>query len=141
MRYAGQSFTLGIPWTPRTPGFAPLRQAFDARHEETFGYANRSNEAEIVNIRLVSIGEVDKPRLDYSFDAPRVPKGERRKVWFGGWQDTMIFRRRDLPSGYEFAGPAIVEEDGGTTVVPPGWTVRTEDGGAMIATANSLDVD
>jgi N-methylhydantoinase A len=141
MRYAGQSFTLGIPWSPGTLEFAPLRKAFDARHEETFGYADRSNEVEIVNIRLVSIGEIDKPRLDYSFDAPRAPEGELRKVWFGGWQDTMIFRRRDLPSGYEFAGPAVVEEDGGTTVVPPGWTVRTDDGGTMVGTANSLDVD
>ena len=52
----------------------------------------------------------------------------------------MIFRRRDLPSGYEFAGPAIVEEEGGTTVVPPGWNVHIDQGGAMIGTANASDV-
>ena len=140
MRYAGQSYTLGIPWSPGTPGFAPLRAAFDARHEETFGYIDKSNDAEIVNIRLVSIGEVDKPTLDYSSGAYGAPDSERREVWFGGWRDAMIFRRRDLPSGHEFAGPAIVEEEGGTTVVPPGWTVRTDEGGAMIGTANASDV-
>ena len=137
MRYAGQSFTLGIPWSPGTPGFAQPRAAFDRRHEETFGYADRSNEAEIVNIRLVSIGEVDKPRLDHRVEAKRAPNGEHRKVWFGGWQDTAIFHRRDLPIGFVFDGPAIVEEEGGTTIVPPGWTVRTDDGGAMIGMAKS----
>ncbi len=139
MRYAGQSFTLGIPWSLGMAGFTSLRAAFDLRHEETFGYADRSNEAEIVNIRLVSIGEVDKPRLDYRVEARRAPNCEDRKVWFGGWQDTAIFHRRDLPAGFVFNGPAIVEEEGGTTIVPPGWTVRTDQGGAMIGTANASD--
>ena len=141
MRYAGQSFTLGIPWSPGTPGFASLRPAFDARHEETFGYADRSNEAEIVNLRLVSIGEVDKPRLDFSSEARRDPVCERRQVWFGGWHDATVFHRRNLPAGFALRGPAIVEEEGGTTVVPPGWTVRTDDGGAMIGSANPPGVD
>jgi N-methylhydantoinase A len=139
MRYAGQSFTLGIPWSGETPGFAALRAAFDLRHEETFGYADRSNEAEIVNIRLVSIGEIDKPKLDYRVEARCAPDGELRKVWFGGWQDTRIFRRHDLPPGFVFAGPAIVEEEGGTTIVPPGWRIRTDEGGAMIGAAKSPD--
>jgi N-methylhydantoinase A len=139
MRYAGQSFTLGIPWSPGAPDFAPLRRAFDSRHEETFGYADRTNEAEIVNLRLVSIGEVDKPRLDFSSEARRAPQSGRRKIWFGGWQDATILHRRDVPAGFVFRGPAIVEEEGGTTVVPPGWTVRTDDGGAMIGTADSPD--
>lgn len=140
MRYAGQSFTLAIPWSPGAPGFAPVRAAFDARHEETFGYADRSNEAEIVNIRLVSVGMVDKPKLEFRSDA-RIPSGgQRRKVWFGGWQDTAIFHRSDLPAGFAFIGPAIVEEEGGTTIVPPGWTVRTDDSGALIGTINAQDV-
>jgi N-methylhydantoinase A len=141
MRYAGQSFTLGIPWSPEKPEFAPLRGAFDARHEETFGYADPSNEAEIVNIRLVSIGEVDKPKLDYSSEVSRAPASEHRKVWFRGWQDAMIYRREELPHSFEFAGPAIIEEEGGTTVVPPGWIVRIDEGGAMIGAAISQNVD
>lgn len=132
MRYAGQSFTLGIPWSPGSPDLAPVRAAFDARHEETFGYADRSNECEIVNIRLVSIGEVDKPRLDFRSEARGEPSCERRKIWFNGWHETAIYHRHDLPAGFVFKGPAIVEEEGGTTIVPPGWTVCTDDGGGMI---------
>ncbi len=132
MRYAGQSFTLPVAWHPSDPDFIALRQAFDAVHEETFGYADRTNEAEIVNIRLVSIGEVDKPALNFAPDAQTVPTPRRRKVWFGGWTDTVIYDRADLPVGYVFSGPAIIEEAGGTSIVPPGWTVRVHESGAMI---------
>ena len=140
MRYAGQSFTLGIPWAPGAASFAPVRAVFDARHEETFGYADRSNESEIVNIRLVSIGEVEKPRLDFRSEARGAPACATRKIWFGGWRDTSIFHRRDLPAGFSITGPAIVEEEGGTTIVPPGWTVRTDMDGAMIGTFDEPSV-
>jgi N-methylhydantoinase A len=132
MRYAGQSFTLPIAWSPAEKGFGPLRQAFDARHEETFGYADRTNEAEIVNIRLVSIGEVAKPALAFRSQAQVTPTGERRAVWFASWYETTVYARADLPTGYRFAGPAIVEETGGTTIVPPGWTVQVHDSGALV---------
>ncbi|HWV81799.1 MAG TPA: hydantoinase/oxoprolinase family protein [Hyphomicrobiaceae bacterium] len=132
MRYRGQSFTLPIVWRPTDPDFTALRQDFDAAHEETFGYADRTNEAEIVNIRLVSSGEVDKPALNFAPDADDAPTPCVRKVWFGGWVDTAIYDRADLPAGYVFSGPAIIEEAGGTSIVPPGWTVRVHDTGAMI---------
>jgi N-methylhydantoinase A len=133
MRYAGQSFTLPVVWRPVDPDFTALRHAFDAAHEETFGYADRTNEAEIVNIRLVSIGEVDKPALNFAPDAQSAPKPRSRSVWFGSWTDTAIYERADLPIGYVFSGPAIIEEAGGTSIVPPGWTVCVHESGTMIA--------
>jgi len=134
MRYAGQSFTLPIPWRPDAPDFTALRERFDAAHEETFGYADRTNEAEIVNIRLVSIGEVDKPALSFAPATREASAPHLRSVWFGGWTDTAIHDRADLPSGMTFAAPAIVEEAGGTTIVPPGWTVHVHESGALICT-------
>ena len=132
MRYAGQSFTLPVAWRPTDPDFTALRHAFDAAHEEAFGYADRTNEAEIVNIRLVSIGEVDKPALNFAPEAQGVPQPRSRRVWFGDWTDTAIYDRADLPVGWMFSGPAIIEEAGGTSIVPPGWTVRVHESGAMI---------
>ena len=132
MRYAGQSFTLPIAWRPSDPDLTSLRRAFDAAHEETFGYADRGNEAEIVNIRLVSIGEVDKPALSFVPDAKAAPVPRHRKVWFGGWADTAVHDRSDLPVGWVLSGPAIIEEAGGTSIVPPGWTVRVHESGAMV---------
>jgi len=47
---------------------------------------------------------------------------ERRPVWFGGQaHDCPVWDRDRLPEGAQVRGPAIVEEFGATTVVPPGW--------------------
>ncbi len=133
LRYAGQSFTLPIPWHPHDPDLAPLRRAFDARHEETFGYADPDNDAEIVNLRLVSTGQVDKPALDLAPRGDGDPLVETRRVWFdGSWVDTPVLDRERLTPGSAFKGPAIVEEAGGTAVVPPGWQVRAHDSGALL---------
>ncbi len=132
VRYVGQSFTLPIRWNPEDADWTPLRSAFDARHEETFGYADPANDIEIVNVRLVSIGEVEKPEVDFMPAGGGDPLIERRQVWFGAWIETPIIDRERLAAGWRVVGPAIVEEAGGTTVAPPGWTVEVDASGALM---------
>ncbi len=132
MRYAGQSFTLAIPWVPGEADFGPLRGAFDVRHEETFGYADIENDAEIVNVRLVSFGLVDKPAVDFRSEALGDPDAETRPVWFGGWVDTAIYDRTRMPVGFTCAGPAIIEEAGGTSIVPPDWEIEVHGSGSLL---------
>ena len=44
-----------------------------------------------------------------------------RSVWFeGGWRDTSIWSRLDLPAGATIEGPAILEQSDATTVIEPG---------------------
>ena len=131
VRYVGQSFTLPIRWNPEDADWTPLRSAFDARHEETFGYADPANDIEIVNVRLVSIGEVEKPEVNFMPAGGGDPLIERRQVWFGAWIETPIIDRERLAAGWRVVGPAIVEEAGGTTVAPPGWTVEVDASGAL----------
>ncbi|MCG8548205.1 MAG: hydantoinase/oxoprolinase family protein [Alphaproteobacteria bacterium] len=131
MRYVGQSFTLAIPWDASDADWAPLRRAFDARHRETFGYDDPQNDAEIVNIRLVSTGVVDKPNLRFETESAEDALLETRRVWFDGWRDCAVYTRPAMAVGFEFDGPAIVEEPGGTTVVPPGWSVSLHASGVL----------
>ena len=132
VRYVGQSFTLPIRWNPDDADWTPLRAAFDMRHEETFGYADSANDIEIVNVRLVSIGEVDKPVVDFTPTGGGEPVIERRQAWFGEWRETPVLDRERLPVGWRIEGPAIVEEAGGTTVAPPGWTIEVDASGALM---------
>ena len=135
VRHVGQSFTLPIPWSLEDEDWAPLRAAFDARHEETFGYADPGNDIEIVNVRLVSVAEVYKPALDFAARGPaRDPVVERRPVWFGEWRETAVIDRESLPAGSRIQGPAILEEPGGTTVAPPDWTIEVDPTGALMCT-------
>jgi N-methylhydantoinase A len=135
IRYVGQSFTLPIPWSPGDADWKPVREAFDARHRDTFGYAAADNDVEIVNVRLVSLGLVDKPDLKFNSEGAGDALPERRRVWFSGWIECPVYQRDARRAGYAFEGPAIVEEAGATSVLPPGWSAQVHEGGALICTA------
>ena len=58
---------------------------------------------------------------------------ESQSVFFGGWLfDTPVLERGRLPAGASHVGPAIVEEEGATTVVPPEWRFRVLDSGDLL---------
>ena len=123
MRYVGQSWDLIVPLPDRIDDVDVLADRFRDVHEHRFGYAMEGG-AEIVSFRVSVTGTVDKPDLPDWPDggtAEDAIRGER-KVRFSG--DTLavgVFDRAVLPRGAEIAGPAIIEEMGAVTVVPPGW--------------------
>ena len=58
--------------------------------------------------------------------APRTRYDETR--------ETPVFDRARLPAGAQFLGPAVVEEAGATTIVPPGWSAAVLEYGEMLLT-------
>jgi N-methylhydantoinase A len=132
MRYVGQSFTLSIPCDPLSTSWDALREAFHDRHEQTFGRADRHSEVEQVNIRLFSLGLIDKPALNFAPTEGGDPVIETRQVWFGDdWTDCPVMDRTKMGAGESFQGPMIIEEAGGTSVVPPGWMVNVHASGSL----------
>ena len=132
MRYVGQSFTLSIPCDPLSTSWEALREAFHDRHEQTFGRADRHSEVELVNIRLFSLGLIDKPALNFAPSEAGDPVIETRQVWFGDdWTDCPVMDRTKMGAGESFQGPMIIEEAGGTSVVPPGWIVNVHESGSL----------
>ena len=51
--------------------------------------------------------------------------------------ETRVVSRDALVPGDRLRGPAIVEQDDTTTLVPPGWSAASGDGGVMILTPDS----
>jgi N-methylhydantoinase A len=100
-----------------------------------YGHADPTATIELVNARLSAYGVVTKPAA-----APH-PGGqgglaaaviERRPVRFEDTaHDCPVWERDRLPAGAELRGPAIVEEFGATTVVPPGWRGRVDPHGNL----------
>ena len=132
MRYVGQSFTLMIPCDPAATEWNTLSETFHDRHERAFGRADRHNETELVAIRLVSLGKIDKPTLGFAVEDGVVPLIEIRPVWFGDeWTECPVLNRAGMKAGERYEGPAIVEEAGGTSVVPPDWNLRVHESGSF----------
>ncbi|HEX8075180.1 MAG TPA: hydantoinase/oxoprolinase family protein, partial [Thermoleophilaceae bacterium] len=124
LRYAGQAFELTIPGDPR-PDPAELRRAFDAAHEERYGYSDGEAELELVTVRVaVALPPAELP----PGRGGEAEERERREALFDGERVSTVVVR-GVPA--ELDGPAIVELDEATLVVPPGWSCAAADDGTL----------
>ena len=130
VRYVGQAFELTIP-VPETKGWLKaLGGEFHARYEARYGHCHAGDPLEIVNLRVRVSGLVDKLKWVRAEN----PGGglddalvERRSVVFEeDVPDCPVYERDSLPTGAEIGGPAVIEEYGSNTLVPPGWTARRD---------------
>ena len=132
LRYIGQSFTLAVPVPEGGERIAALRAGFDVAHRSVFGHARPEHGVELVNLRLVATQAREAPRLELgALDQPGVA-ANRPVYWHGAWHDSAVHDRETLPPGAIIAGPAIINEPGGTTILPPGWTAEAEPSGSLL---------
>jgi len=134
MRYLGQAFSLPVSLPADPSSVAEIDAHFAATYKARYTQAT-SDPAEIVCFRMAARGLVEKPRL-----AP--PKqtatngdarvGERA-VWFeGGLVSTPIYDRDRLSAADVVRGPALLEELGTTTVVPPAFRCSRDALGNLV---------
>jgi N-methylhydantoinase A/oxoprolinase/acetone carboxylase beta subunit len=132
VRYIGQSYEITVPFE------RDYRATFDARHQQTYGYANPRRGAEVVNLRVKAIGVTNKPYLPNETAAASVAAPEpsvRRNARFGGKPMTMaVYRRDELHAGMEADGPALIAGPEATTVITPAFRFRIDEAGNIIAT-------
>jgi N-methylhydantoinase A len=140
MRYVGQSWELLVRMADGAESMAALEVAFQQAHRRRYGHAT-DGPAEIVNFRLTAVGAVVKPALPRWEVASALAEARRteRPVVFGGDPlPTPVYPRERLPGGAPFHGPAIVEEMGATTVIPPGWTAAVGRWGELVLTRRTM---
>jgi len=113
LRFRGQSYEINVPLR------GDLASAFRRAHRRRYGYASKDEPIEVVTVRVTS--RVPRrpifPKAPYDV-RPRVTS--RDVLIEDEWHESPVYARPSLPVGFAAAGPAIVEEDHATTVVPPG---------------------
>jgi len=137
LRYRSQAFELNVAVgdVAAPQALDAVEAAFHHRHLEMYGHADPAATIELVNARLAAYGQVPKPSparhttAATSLDAALV---ERRTVWFeDAPRDCPVWERERLPARALLRGPAIVEEFGATTVIPPGWRGAVDEHGNL----------
>jgi N-methylhydantoinase A len=137
LRYRGQAFELAVDGELRADP-RDLRQAFEAIHEERYGYHDADQELELVTLRVsatlagaeVSLSEADEPEE---------PEHGEREATLEGGRVTLATLRGLVPAGTEIEGPCVVELPESTLLVPPGWAGEVDESGTIHIRATDRD--
>jgi N-methylhydantoinase A len=134
LRYVGQGFEVRTEVPDGRIDQAALKEiveAFHTTYARINGQADRGRPVEGTNWRLAAIRPTDVNGRHEHRAAPgaSVVSGSREAYFpeLGGFIRCNVYARHDLPSGFGADGPAIVEEDDCTTVVPARWKFAVDD--------------
>ncbi|MEF8977626.1 MAG: hydantoinase/oxoprolinase family protein [Haloarculaceae archaeon] len=136
-RYEGQAYELTVPVPGGEiddSGLESVIEGFHEAHESRYGHAMRDEPVEFVTLRANATVATPALRDEVTPDEADALRGER-EVFFPeeGYLDAAIYERTALAPGEEVSGPAILEEGGSTSIVPPETTARvTEHGNVVI---------
>jgi N-methylhydantoinase A len=141
MRFVGQGFELVValpagPYTSRSE--TALREAFTRIYKQTFGHVPPVGDIEIINIRVTVSAESGSGKLTVAHGAKArqsVPLKGKRRAWVGArerYEMMPVYDRYRLTVGEVVNGPAIVEEDSTTLIVPPRAKARVERSGNIV---------
>ncbi len=140
MRYVGQGYEIEVDVDPDDHLIDQtdrLRAAFQAAYQARYG---RSETAppEVLSWRVVASGP--RPGLAAALAVEGknqakspVPVGQRRVFFDDGFRETSVYRREKLLPGQALDGPAVVEEDESTLIVPPQFTLAVDAARNLVA--------
>lgn len=126
-RYIGQGSELTVPLTSFNPRLVARR--FVRLHEATFGF-RLDRDVELVSLRVFARRYRSKPSVRFH-PMGRPNWGEREIRWMGRGLRTTTCDRDGLERGTRISGPAVIEEYGATTFVPPAWKASILTGGQI----------
>ena len=142
-RFMGQGFDLVValpdgPYDASPESRRRLTAAFETAYREKFALTPPGVPVEFLNIRVAVRAPVSGSEVVLQgrrgSGAAGALKGTRPAYFHeaGGFVATAVYDRLRLGVGDELAGPAVVEEEGSTLVVGPGWSARVAPTGNII---------
>ena len=130
VRYVGQFSEVEVPvaGTALTEeAVAGLARDFHRIHESLNGYGMPEAAAEIVNLRVVGRGLVDSEPMPVRGGNGAASLTGRRNAFFdGGFREVPVHDGHRLAAGENVRGPAIVEQETTTVVLPPDFQLTCD---------------
>ena len=126
LKVVGQTYELSLPvdGAVDADGLERLVAAFGDLYRERYAFFYEGDPIEFVNLRLFALGinaPIDLPEgTAGGAEAGRAQKGSRRVYFEGaGFVDAAVYERGRLGAGMVIPGPAVIEEETSSMVVPP----------------------
>ena len=137
VRYAGQSFDVSVPVPAEAAEAGDLdaiAASFHDEHARIYGHAHRGNAIEIMALRVRVRSSLPRPAAQSVVAAGHTdaPPRHRRARFNGAWHEAPLHSWTDLPPGWRAPGPAIIEQETATVVVPPAFTVVLGEYGDLV---------
>jgi N-methylhydantoinase A len=110
-----------------------MAAAFHADHHRLYGHSSPEAAVALMALRLRVRGRLPGPTGIAVTTTAAPPTPPRRQARFeGAWHDTPVFDWDTLPAGWHSPGPAIVQQETATVVVPPIFTASLGTYGDLI---------
>ncbi|MGZ5228040.1 MAG: hydantoinase/oxoprolinase family protein, partial [Burkholderiales bacterium] len=142
MRYRRQAYEINVRLADDKleKSAAPqIVEAFHEMHERLYGRRDPAGVVEFVTLSVSAIG--NSRRLEYrplanGDGSAKHARKATRNVFFRdtGIIDCPLYERAKLLADDSLTGPALIEADDSTVVVPPEWTARCDPMGNLILT-------
>jgi N-methylhydantoinase A len=142
LRYLGQEHTLSVfaPAHFTEADKAVVSKSFDDLHLAAYGHNAPEESKEVVSLKAIGIGRVNKPSMQAIQAGGKEPASEahtgERSVYRGNgaYERFNIYRRERLLANNVIDGPAVIEEITATTVVENNQTCTVDQYGNLIIT-------
>jgi len=136
MRYAGQNYEHDVKVESgaiSARGLEKVFEEFHRLHERFYGYSIGYEVIELIRFNVKVVGRTANPRLRPMVSDGAPQPREILPVYFKehGFTDCPVYRREDLPAGFELTGPALVEEVDSMILAHPGNRVHVDDHGVI----------
>ena len=129
LRYQGQAFELAIAGSSEAQP-EELREAFEAEHQDRYGYSDSDQVLELVTIRVTATVPGAKVTLAADGEGSDTQTGSRAAIVDGEPIDIEVIRGDPSP-GTTIEGPAVVELSEATLLVSDGWSGEVDDTGTI----------
>ena len=141
MRYAGQGHEIHVVLPDRTiraDDAVALRTTFEAEYRRLFERHIPNAAIEIMSWSVaVSTAPPTRRRIPSVTDNPATSPSGSRLIYdagLGAEVEALVYERELLKAGASVAGPAIVIEEGTSTLVSSSFELNVDGGGALVLT-------
>ncbi|NVJ69059.1 MAG: hydantoinase B/oxoprolinase family protein, partial [Alphaproteobacteria bacterium] len=128
-KYNGTDSTLVVPFACHDE----MRTTFEQAHKEQFGFTEPDQPIYVEAVEAEASGGGANAALNIIATGTSTSPETTTPVFTEGKrQNVPVFRRETLAPKTPITGPAIILENGGTTVLEPGWTAHLQANDTLV---------